>query len=163
MPYDPPTMKAKKGTAFVRKWFPRRARLMTPAPPRARRSARDGEGPSVGHGVSAALRRERHDQAFTAFVRIRHGRLSDDFQARLSANHRSGPVAVTFFIVDDGLHACSPFKPRRAAGSARGEARPSALGLGADSRVGAMDALLEVLVPSPFVFSDPSPLPPARR
>ena len=47
MPYDPPTMKAKKGTAFVRKWFPRRARLMTPAPPRARRSARRRGGAVV--------------------------------------------------------------------------------------------------------------------
>ena len=46
MPYDPPTMNAKNGTAFVRKWCPRRARLMTPASPRARRSARPREGSS---------------------------------------------------------------------------------------------------------------------
>ena len=46
MPYDPPTMNAKNGTAFVRKWCPRRARLMTPASPRARRIARRREGSS---------------------------------------------------------------------------------------------------------------------
>ena len=77
MPYDPPTMNAKNGTAFVRKWCPRRARLMTPASPRARRSARRREGLS-SQGVSRTTTCATRPR--TAFVRIRHGRIIDSFR-----------------------------------------------------------------------------------
>ena len=94
MPYDPPTMNAKNGTAFVRKWCPRRARLMTRVPARAAKCPTTGG--VVLTRASAERRRARRDRAPRSFESVTD-ELSIHFYGQLSVNPRSNPVGVNFF------------------------------------------------------------------